>query len=47
VLRIWNTHIFDDLDAVLEMIWRECEARGRSPHPQPLSPKGRGESRGH
>jgi very-short-patch-repair endonuclease len=45
VLRIWDTHIYDDLDAVLELIWRECEARGgsRPPHPQPLSPEGRGE----
>jgi very-short-patch-repair endonuclease len=43
VLRIWDTHVYDDLDVVLEMIWRECEAREASPHPQPLSPEGRGE----
>jgi len=27
VLRFWNTEVFECTDAVLEMIWRECEAR--------------------
>ena len=27
ILRFWDTEIYDDLDAVLEFIWRECEAR--------------------
>ena len=44
VLRIWDTHIYDDLETVLEMIWQECAMR-HTPHPQPLSPKGRGEKR--
>jgi very-short-patch-repair endonuclease len=44
VLRIWDTHIYDDLDTVLEMIWSECTARGGFPlTPSPLSLKGRGE----
>jgi very-short-patch-repair endonuclease len=54
VLRFWNTEVFDDLDAVLEAIWNECERRAGNasksltapaPHPQPLSPEGRGEKR--
>src|SRR4051812_15161818 len=28
VLQIWDTHVYEDLDAVLVMIWRQCEARG-------------------
>jgi very-short-patch-repair endonuclease len=43
ILRIRDSHIYDDLEAVLELIWRECEARADPPHPQPLSPKRRGE----
>jgi very-short-patch-repair endonuclease len=27
VLRFWNTQVYDELEAVLEMIFRECEAR--------------------
>src|SRR5262249_47755024 len=27
VLRFWNTEVYDDQEAVLEMIWRECDAR--------------------
>jgi very-short-patch-repair endonuclease len=45
VLRIWDTEIYDDLDAVLEMIWRECEVRGGSPlTPAPSPPRGEGGS---
>src|SRR5581483_5218817 len=43
VLPIWDTHVYDELDAVLELVWRECRARALPPHPQPLSPEGRGE----
>jgi len=42
VLRIWDTHIYHDLDAVLEMIWRECEAGASPPHPNPSPPRGEG-----
>src|SRR5262245_53751470 len=38
VLRLWDTEIYDNLDGVLEHIWRECAARGASP-PSPL-PRG-------
>ncbi len=27
VLRFWNTQIYDELDGVLELVFRECEAR--------------------
>jgi very-short-patch-repair endonuclease len=48
VLRIWDTHIYEDMDAVLEMIWRECEARGGSPlTPNPSLPRGEGRSEVH
>jgi very-short-patch-repair endonuclease len=52
VLRFWNNQIFDDLDSVLEMIFRECDARrlvddnkaqpteAPPPHPRPHSPGG-------
>ena len=44
VLRIWDTHIYDDLDAVLELIWRECMLRGNTPSPPTPLPRGaRGE----
>jgi very-short-patch-repair endonuclease len=55
VLRFWNTDIYDDLEVVLEAIWRECDARCKAhnspwhpypkkpPHPQPLAPEYRGE----
>jgi very-short-patch-repair endonuclease len=45
VLRIWDTHIYDDLNAVLEMIWRACEVQSGSPSPPTPLPQGeRGES---
>jgi very-short-patch-repair endonuclease len=28
VLRFWDTNVYDELEAVLELVWRECEARG-------------------
>ena len=44
VLRVWDTHVYDDLDAVLELIWRECEARCGTPSPPTPLPRGaRGE----
>jgi very-short-patch-repair endonuclease len=27
VLRFWDTQLFEEQDAVLEVIWRECQAR--------------------
>ncbi len=30
VLRFWNTQIYDELDGVLELIFRECETRNDS-----------------
>ncbi len=33
VLRIWDTHVYDDLEVVLDMLWRECESRVHSPSP--------------
>ena len=41
VLRFWDTDVYDNLEGVLEGIWRECLARsaGPPPHPQPLSPE--------
>jgi very-short-patch-repair endonuclease len=41
VLRFWDTEVYDDLDAVLELIWRACTAG--SPSPPTLLPGGRGE----
>jgi very-short-patch-repair endonuclease len=36
VLRFWNTQIFDDLEPVLQTIFRECEARATvAPRSQP------------
>ncbi len=26
ILRFWDTEVYDDLEAVLEVIWRECQA---------------------
>ena len=43
VLRIWDTHVYDEIDSVLELIWRECEVRSRSPlTPGPSPPRGEG-----
>jgi very-short-patch-repair endonuclease len=46
VLRIWDTHVYDDLDAVLELIWRECQVRGTSPSPPTPLPQGERGGRG-
>jgi very-short-patch-repair endonuclease len=36
VLRFWNNQIFEDMDGVLEMIWRvACTRRETHPHPNP------------
>jgi very-short-patch-repair endonuclease len=46
VLRIWNTEIYDEQDAVEEMIWRACYSRGKSTkamHPSPPAPLPQGE----
>src|SRR5581483_5168209 len=43
VLRFWDTAIYEDLDAVLEMIWRECCSRCEAPSPPTPLPLGRGE----
>ena len=37
VLRFWNTQVYDELEAVLELIFRECDAR-KNQRPHPLSP---------
>src|SRR5436309_1338412 len=43
VLRFWDTHVYDELDAVLELIWQECDARANSPlTPGPSPPRGEG-----
>ncbi|MDD5240959.1 MAG: endonuclease domain-containing protein [Sulfuricella sp.] len=45
VLRFWNDDVLQRSEAVLEVIWRVLEESGCiAPHPQPLSPKGRGET---
>jgi very-short-patch-repair endonuclease len=45
VLRIWDTSVYDELDAVLEMIWRECAVGDGAPSPPTPLPRGeRGES---
>ncbi len=38
VLRFWNTQIYEELEDVLEAIYRVCVGRKPPPHPQPLSP---------
>src|SRR5436190_24320541 len=38
VLRFWNTQVYEELEAVLETIYRACEGRW-PPHPQPLAPE--------
>ena len=40
VLRFWDTSVYDDFDAVLELIWRECRARVESPSPPTPLPRG-------
>jgi adenine-specific DNA-methyltransferase len=47
VLRFWNNQVFEDKQAVLEAIWRECGSRskGRPLTPNPSPPQGRGETR--
>jgi very-short-patch-repair endonuclease len=46
VLRLWDTLVYEDLDAILELIWRECQARCGSPSPPTPLPQGeRGEER--
>jgi len=41
VLRFWDTDVYENLEGVLEVVWRECNTRsgGPPPHPQPLSPE--------
>ena len=41
VIRIWDTDIYDELEAFLELLWRECLARGG--HPSPPTPLPQGE----
>jgi very-short-patch-repair endonuclease len=41
VIRIWDTDIYDELEAVLKLLWRECLARGG--HPSPPTPLPQGE----
>jgi len=43
VLRVWDTHIYDDLEAVLQLIWQECEGRKNPSPPTPLPQGERGE----
>src|SRR5205823_4375177 len=46
VLRFWNTEVYDELESVLEAIYRVCIerlAKKAPPHPQPLSPEDGGE----
>jgi very-short-patch-repair endonuclease len=46
VFRYWDSDVYDDLDAVLEQIWRECDSRGQSPSPPTPLPQGeRGEKK--
>ena len=43
IVRIWDTQIYDDLEAVMEFIWRECEALTTAPlTPNPSPPRGEG-----
>jgi very-short-patch-repair endonuclease len=50
ILRVVNTHVFDELEAVKEEIYRAVErrlmgiesSRGTAPHPGPLPEAGRG-----
>src|SRR5262249_43192242 len=43
VLPFWDTDVYDDLEAVLELIWRECVVRGGPPlTPSPSPPRGEG-----
>jgi len=47
VLRFWNTEVYDELEAVLETIYRACEARRfrpLTPNPSPPEYRGRGEN---
>ena len=39
VLRFWNTQVYDELEGVLEVIYRACHERKPPPHPRPLSPE--------
>jgi very-short-patch-repair endonuclease len=42
VLRVWDTEVYDEMDAVLELIWRECVLRGTPLTPDPSPPRGEG-----
>ncbi len=46
VLRFWNNQVFDEYEAVLEAIWRECDSRCKArpltPTPSPPEERGRG-----
>src|SRR5262245_1301270 len=45
VLRIWNTQVYDELDAVMEVIYRACRERKPkplTPNPSPLSTGAKG-----
>ena len=45
ILRFWDTEIYDDLEAVLELIWRACQSQGVAPSPPAPLPQGkRGEA---
>jgi adenine-specific DNA-methyltransferase len=39
VMRFWNNQIYEELESVLEVIYRTCQQRKPPPHPQPLSPE--------
>jgi very-short-patch-repair endonuclease len=38
VLRFWDTEVYDDREAVLEAIWRECDSRRGNAAPSPPAP---------
>ncbi|HTQ39693.1 MAG TPA: endonuclease domain-containing protein [Pirellulales bacterium] len=51
VLRFWNHDVLQDWDTVAEVIWQKLQTEPpatssrRTPHPRPLSHKGRGEKK--
>jgi adenine-specific DNA-methyltransferase len=46
VLRFWNHEIYDDLQTVLEAIWRACDTRGSAPLTPDPSPRNAGRGGG-
>jgi very-short-patch-repair endonuclease len=38
VLRFWNPQVYDELESVLEVIYRACQERKPEPPPSPPTP---------